>query len=298
MAKSSRPYAFLSWLPVAALWLLARLPHGLALALGRGGGLAYYRLSRRRVRYARTNLGLCFPELGAAAREDLLRRHFASLGQGIAEMGMAWWGDVSRPAAGTRIDGLEHLQRAAAGGRGVILLSAHFTSLELGGRLLSRYHDFAVVYRRNENPVLERVIRGRRAALFIDAIPRDNIKGMLRALKQGHAVWFAPDQHPNRRSAVFAPFFGTRTLTSTATARIARLSGAPVVPFFPSRLAGGGYVLRILPPLDNFPANDDANDAARLNGLFEQAIREAPEQYLWTHRRFKTIEGDVPNPYR
>lgn len=293
----SLPNRIVTRIALALLWLVARLPHSMALALGRAGGRLYLLFSRRRRGVAMVNLKLCFPGLTRDERQTLLRDHFSSLGQGIVEMAISWWTDLAPVLARTEMEGLEHLTAAAARGRGVVLLSAHFTALELGGALLNTRAPFAVVYRKHEHPVVQQILARSRARLFRRAIPRNDIRQMLKALKEGEIVWFAADQHPRKRSGVMAEFFGISTLTSTSPARIARASGAPVVPFFPHRRGDDGYVLRILPALEGFPSGDDASDANRVNRLIEEEIRRAPPEYLWIHRRFKTTPAPLGNPY-
>ena len=171
----------------------------------------------------------------------------------------------------------------------MILLSAHFTSLEIGGRLLALRAPFHVLYREHKNPVFESVMRRARERHFEKAIPREDMRGLLRSLKENRAVWYAPDQNYGGEHSVYVPFFGVPAATITTTSRIARISGAAVVPFFPRRLGHGrGYRLILHPPLEDFPGEDPAADAARINRLIEAEIRKAPEQYLWVHRRFKT----------
>ncbi|MDZ7751676.1 MAG: lipid A biosynthesis acyltransferase [Gammaproteobacteria bacterium] len=298
MRKSaSLPNRTLTRITLVLLWLVARLPHRVALALGGAGGRLYLLFSRRRRRVARINLELCFPGLTRDEHQALLRDHFSSLGQGIVEMAIGWWTDLAPVLARTEMEGVEHLTAAAARGRGVVLLSAHFTGLELGGALLNTRMPFAVVYRKHEHPVIQRTLARSRARLFRRAIPRNDIRQMLKALKEGEIVWFAADQHPRKRSGVMAGFFGIPTLTSTAPSRIARASGSPVVPFFPHRLEDGGYVLRILPELEGFPSGDEVLDATRINRIIEDEVRRAPHEYLWIHRRFKTIAGPHGDPY-
>lgn len=298
MKKSvSLPNRIATRLALGVLWLVAHLPHGLAVACGGGAGRLYLLSSRRRRRVAKVNLEMCFPELTPDDRRALLRAHFSSLGRGIVEMAIGWWTDLSPLLARTEMVGLEHLTAAAARGRGVVLLSAHFTGLELGGALLNTRVPFAVVYRKHEHPVVQQQFARSRARLFRRAIPRNDIKQMLRALKAGEIVWFAADQHPKKRSGVMAEFFGIATLTSTSPARIARAAGSPVVPFFPHHRPDGGYVLRLLPALDGFPSGDDGLDANRINRIIEDEIRRAPQEYLWIHRRFKTTAGSFGDPY-
>lgn len=221
------------------------------------------------------------------------------MGISIMEVVSGWWAPAKRLKKLVTINGLDYLETALNQGTGVILLSAHFTCLEIGGRLLSLYAPFHVMYRSNENPVVEMFMRKNRELHFEKAIPRDNVREMLNSLKQGKAVWYASDQNFGHKNSVFADFFGVPAATNTATSRLAKLSGASVIPFFPVRRPDGkGYDLNLLPPLDNFPSGDALIDAMRINKLIEDQIRKAPEQYLWMHRRFKDRPGGVDNVYQ
>ncbi len=153
------------------------------------------------------------------------------------------------------------------------------------------------MYRPNENPVLEHQIRGNREARFGEPIKRDDIRGVIRALRCGEGVWYASDQNYGHQHSVFAPFFGIPAATNTATSRIARSTGAAVVPFFTLRLPDGRYLQIIEPALTDFPSDDPARDAERINHLIEDWVRQAPEQYFWMHRRFKDRPGYEPRFY-
>jgi len=287
-----------AWSGLLLLWLSAKLlPYGLALGFGRLLGRLGCRLIPRRRHIAQVNLQLCFPELSETERTRLVRRHFESLGTGLLMSGFAWWASDAKLRPLVRIEGLEHLRQAIAEGRGAILLSAHFTDLELTGRLLSLHHPFAVMYRRHENPVIEQAFSENRRHRFTTAIPRDDIRLMVRTLRNNHAVWYAPDQSFRGANSALVPFFGIPAATNTGTSRLAKVARAPVLLFVGYRLPGsGGYRLVIQPPLQDFPTDDPETDAARINGLIEQAVRQAPEQYLWIHRRFKKREG-LADPY-
>jgi KDO2-lipid IV(A) lauroyltransferase len=271
------------------LWCTTRLPFALQLAIGRGLGRLAWLLAPDRRQIALTNLTLCFPELTAVQRRRLLADHFASLGIALIETAMSWWAPARRLAPLVSIRGLEHLQDALQSGRTVILLSAHFTTLEIGGRLLSLYTPFHVLYRTHKNPVIEAVMQRARTRLYEKAIPRGDLLAMLRSLKQQRPVWYAPDQDFGAGNSVFVPFFGVPAATLTATSRLARAAGACVIPFFPVRLPGTrGYELHLLPALQDFPGDDIEQDTVRITGVIENHIRLHPEQYLWVHRRFKT----------
>lgn len=287
-----------TWGGLGLLWCLSRLPWAWQLVIGRRIGKLFCRFSSRRRHIAATNLSLCFPELTATAREDILQEQFASLGIGVMEMAMSWWGSDRQLKKLARLDGLEHLHRALEQGKGVILLSAHFTTLEIGGRLLSMRTPFHVMYRPHKNAAFESMLQTARTRHFKKAIPRGDLRGMLRSLQENIPVWYAPDQDYGREQSIFVPFFGIKTASITGTSRLARISKAPVVPFFQTRLPGAqGYQLTLYPALEGFPGESIEADTCRINAIIEARVRAQPGQYLWAHRRFKTRPEGEPGVY-
>lgn len=293
------PRHWSTWLLVGALRAAALPPYRAQLVLGRALGTALYLILARRRHIARVNLELCFPELDARQRRRLLLRNFQALGIAFFELPTAWWGSdrrVRRLIAGVR--GLEHLQAALAQGKGVLLLGAHFMNLEIGLRMLLFFQRCNMMYRPNKNELLDRLIYNARASHPVRVFPRESMRELMASLRENLPVWYAPDQNYGRRHSVFVPFFGQPAATITVTSRIARLSGAPVVPFVQHRLPGGrGYELVVCPPLENFPSGDDTADALAINRVLEEQIRRSPEQYLWVHRRFKTRPRADENVY-
>ncbi len=288
-----------SWALVGALWLAVRLPYRWQLAAGRLLGRLLYRTLIRRRHIARVNLRLCFPHWSQTERQRVLLLHFESLGIAVFEMGLAWWAADSRLRDLATVEGVDYLRAAQARGKGVILLSAHFTTLEVGGRLLAPHLNFCPMYRRSRNPVWDAVVWRGRARHFPTMIDRQDVRGVVKQLRANRAIWYAPDQNYGREHSLFVPFFGVPAATITATSRLARMTGAAVVPFFHHRLpAGRGYSLHLLPPLENFPSGDDAADASRINRLVEQQVLRNPDQYLWIHRRFKTRPDPGENLYQ
>ena len=290
-----RHWPTFAWLGIA--FIAARLPWTLQRALGRGLGWLALHLARSRRHAAEVNLKLCFPEQDEAWRQRLLRDSFDALGVGIFEFARAWWGkiDVIRPQV--QWEGLEHLKALQAEGRGVLLVSGHFMTLEMCGRLLCDHVPLAGMYRKYRNPVMEWAVKGGRLKYACAMFANEDIRATVRHLKKGGFLWYAPDQDMRGKDSVFAPFFGVPASTITATHHLARLSGALVVPFFHRRLDGGGYALRLEAPLDDFPGDDVVADTARVNALIERMVREAPEQYLWAHKRFKTRPPGMPPVY-
>jgi Kdo2-lipid IVA lauroyltransferase/acyltransferase len=287
-----------TWAGLGVLWLLSFLPFWLQLAAGTTLGAALRRLPVRFVRIARRNIDLCLPELGAAARRRLLNRHFASLGIALLEIATAWWWPAARLQKISRLEGIEHLQQAIARGRGAILLTAHFTPLEIGGRILAAATPVNIIYRPTKNEALAYVLGRCRCRHGGHAIPRDDIRAMVAALKNNECVWYAPDQSYRKKGAEMVSLFGIPAATNTATSRIARMTGAAVLPFFVERLPGlGGYRAVIQPALENFPSESPSADAERFHRLIEAQVRAVPDQYLWIHRRFKGLTAADPDYY-
>ncbi|MDH5824719.1 LpxL/LpxP family Kdo(2)-lipid IV(A) lauroyl/palmitoleoyl acyltransferase [Luteimonas sp. RD2P54] len=276
-----------AWIGIGLMAGLARLPWPWQRGLGRGLGAALRVLLASRRRVAERNLALCFPELDGAAREALLRAHFGALGIGVFEFARAWWGSVAPLRRGLVVEGLQHLAAARAGGRGVIVVSGHFTTLEVCGRLMCGHAPLAGMYRPHSQPAMEWAVRRGRARYAAAMFPKQDVRGTVRHLKRGGLLWYAPDQDPSRGEAVYVPFFGQPAYSLTSTHQLARLSGAAVVLFQHERRADGGYTLRLLPALADFPSSDAAADTARVMAGIESMARAAPAQYLWIHRRFK-----------
>jgi KDO2-lipid IV(A) lauroyltransferase len=275
-----------AWLLIGLGWTVARWPLWLQRALGPALGWLLFHLLRARRRAAATNLALCFPELDDQARAALLRRNFRELGLGLFEFLRAWWGRLPAPGE-CELDGLQHLEAARAGGRGAILVSAHFTTLEISMRLLCQHIPLAGMYRPHEQPAMEWAVKRGRLRHAVAMFARDELRPALRHLKQGGLLWFAPDQETRRGDSVFVPFFGQSAWSLTSTHQLARLSGAAVLPLFHERLADGRYRINILPMLEDFPGTDATADTARVMATLEALIRRCPSQYLWLHQRFK-----------
>jgi KDO2-lipid IV(A) lauroyltransferase len=287
-----------TWVGLALLWCFSQIAsYPFALRAGRGIGRLGYLAAPRRRHIARTNLTLCFPELSEAEQEKLLREHFEAIGISLLMTGFSWWGSDEKLKPLARTEGFQHLQRGLEMGRGVLLVGMHFVDLDLVGRLLGHYHTFAVMYRQHENPVIEWAFRRNRERRFSQAIPRGDVRAVLRALRQNKIVWLAPDQAMKGKHSVLVPFFGVPAATSTTISRIAGISGATVMLGYGYRLPGtAGYQLNVRPPLDRFPGESVTEDTARVNLAIEAAVRDAPAQYLWAHRRFKKRRV-LPDPY-
>ena len=287
-----------AWLGVATIWLIARLPYPALLWLGRRLGGLIQRIPSPRRRIAEANIALCFPQLDAVARAALVDAHLRDIGLMMVEFALGWMGtDKALARLPVSLEGIEHLEAARVQGKGVLLVGGHFSHLELCARLVSRRIPIAGMYRRMDSAVFEWAVLRARLDYAEAMFEKDDLRGTVKYLRSGGTLWYAPDQDMRSKDNVFVPFFGIPAATITATHHLARMSGAVVIPFFHRRLPGGGYAMRLGAPLQPFPTGDVLDDTARVNACIEQMVREAPEQYLWVHKRFKTRPAGLPPVY-
>lgn len=283
---------------MGVLRLICLLPHTLSMGIGRLIGRAVHAIGGTRRAIVRRNIELCFPNLTAGERDALTKSHFLALGMSIIEMGLGRWGSDRLHMRLGHIEGMEHIDAAMKAGKGIILLSAHFTTLEIMGRVLEQEGPtFSAVYRKNRSAFITELQRTGRERSADETIEKRDIKKMVRRLRQGGIVWYAPDQSYDRKGAEVIDFFGVPSMHTTATSVLARLGKAVTLPFFPQRLADGRYKFQILPPLEDFPSGDNAEDTRKYVSVLEEHIRCCPEQYLWVHRKFKNLPDGYPDLY-
>jgi KDO2-lipid IV(A) lauroyltransferase len=291
------PRYWVTWLGLSVLRAIELLPFPAQRHVGSALGRLIRHLPLAYVRIARRNIELCMPSLSPQNQADLLDRHCQSLGMALCETADTWWSSDRRVHQLAEVQGLENLHAALAKGRGAIMIGGHFTTIEIATRILGTVVPLNVVYRPTKNAVLSHTMYTS-FSRHGKPIAHDDIRTMIRALKKNEAVWYAPDQSYRNKGAAMVNFFGIPAATTTATSRLARISGAAVLTYFPERLPGdAGYRVMIGPALENFPGADAVCDAERFNRLLEAQIRRVPEQYLWVHRRFKGLGADYPDYY-
>ncbi len=289
----------MSRIAFALMWLVHWLPLGALAAIGNAAGTAAFWLIPERRKVIRVNLEKCFPHLGAADRERMARAHFRVFMRSFIEHAITWWGSRERFMRLVRLEGGEHLRALA--GKPVILLAPHFVGVDAACTRVSCDFHLAGMYQRQKNPLFDALLLRGRMRFDPDgiAIPRQGgVRPVLGALKAGVPVYFAPDLDFGRRDAVFVPFFGVPAATVTSVSRLARASGATVVPVVTRILpGGGGYVVTLLPPFEGFPTADPVADTRRINQFIESQVLGMPEQYYWVHKRFKTRPEGEPSFY-
>jgi len=280
------------WLGLALLWLLTRLPFGLQMRIGSLLGAVTYYFTARRRKITEINVALCFPHLDTREKTQLVKRVFVAQGKGLIETAMSWFLPQEYFYSRVSFEGLEHLRAAKASGRGIILAGGHFAIIDLFGALLSPELQPDMIQRNHNNPLMDLFMTRARESFGGRCISRRDLRSIVRGLKAGRSVWYAPDQDYGRKDSVFVPFFSVPTATITTTSGLARLGKAVVLPAFPYRTPDNKYRIRILPPL-NIPGESETQDAADIMAFIEKCVKEFPDQYLWMHRRFKTRpEGD------
>ncbi len=293
------PRYWLTWLGIGVLYLLVLLPYPVIYWIGTRLGRLSQRILKKRAKVAERNLALCFPDMPAEKRHTLLVKNFESVGMGVFETGMAWFWPDWRIKRWFNVTGREHIQKVQATGQGIIVIGIHFLTLELGARIFGMLNPGIGVYRPNDNPVMDWLQTWGRLRSNKYMLDRKDVKGMVRCLKNGEIVWYAPDHDYGPRNSVFAPLFAVEhAATTTGTSILVRLAKPALIPFTPRRLPNGeGYELIIQPAAENFPLENEVEAATFMNKVIEQEIMQAPDQYMWLHRRFKTRPEGMPSLY-
>ncbi len=280
------------WVAILILMIFAILPWAIQWRLAEGLSKLGWKYLKSRRKTTIRNLELCFPEKSELEIQQDAKQVFLNMMLGVFEALNAWYCPHWFKKR-IHIHGLEHLQQAQ--GKGVLLLSSHTTLLDAGGYVSSCFFDFDVVYRPQNNPLLDMLIRRCRATIYKNQISKDDMKGLIHSLRNGHAIWYSPDQDFGLKQGVMAPFFGVQAATLTAHRRLMKITKASAIPLFFYRegdIRDPQYHILLEPPLDHFPSLDEVEDATRVNLIIENQIRTQPTQYMWFHRRFKTrLEG-------
>lgn len=283
-----------TWLALGLLRIVVSLPLPIIEFSGSIlGKLLYITLTSRR-KVTDINLRIAFPQ---ASDDEIIRRRklcFKNMGIAAFELAFSWWQD-KRLLSLCEVEGLQHITKVQDDGRGVIILTAHFTCLEIGGPVLNHYVPFQVMYKRAHNQLFDAFMRYHRARLYKAIVDYHKPITMIKGLKKGNAAWYAPDQDFSGKDMIYIPFFGVQASALTAPARFSKMTGAAVVPYYIKRKpAGQGYKLVILPALENFPSGNTEEDALVVNQTLEHLIMQNPEQYLWAHKRYKNRpEGEA-----
>ncbi|MCS6153802.1 LpxL/LpxP family Kdo(2)-lipid IV(A) lauroyl/palmitoleoyl acyltransferase [Shewanella baltica] len=278
------------WFGVFLIRLTQLLPLSWQMKLGKGLGRLVMKFAGSRTHTARRNLSLCFPEMSEAQREALLTRNFEETGKAIFDTINAWWWSDEKVQQHMSITGEEHVQDTLDAGHGVILFAVHCLPLEMGARIFGQFQPGVGVYRPHNNPVMEYLQVKGRLRSNKGLVSKRDLRQMVRCLRNPDVIWYTADQDFGRSSAVFIPFYAMPdAATITGATTLAKLGKAKVLPFFVERTEGDeGYRIEVMPPLDNFPGEDELADAIRGNKIIESIIDKNRAQYMWLHRRFKT----------
>jgi KDO2-lipid IV(A) lauroyltransferase len=278
------------WFGVLLMRLTQLLPLSWQMKLGKWIGRLVMTVAGSRTHTARRNLTLCFPDMPESEREALLTRNFEETGKAIFDTINAWWWSDAKVHQHMQITGKEYVQDTLNAGHGVILFAVHCLPLEMGARIFGQFQPGVGVYRPHNNPVMEYLQVQGRLRSNKGLVSKRDLRQMVRCLRNPDVIWYTADQDFGRSSAVFIPFYAMPdAATITGATTLAKLGKAKVLPFFVERTEGDeGYRIEIMPPLENFPGEDELADAIRGNKIIESIIDKNRAQYMWLHRRFKT----------
>ncbi len=295
------PHFWTSWLAIFLLYLMVNLlPYKVLMFIGSHVGRLMGTILPARKYVLKRNLELAFPQMDPDKRHELSKAVQRNSGMAIFETGMAWFWPDWRLKRHIKVDEkeLEYAKSVNNTGKPVLVLSAHFVTLELMARIYATLITPGIgVYRPTEHPVWEWAQVNGRTKKNLALVSKNDPRSMLKALKSGKPIWYAPDQDYGRRVSVFAPFFAVKeTATVAATHNLAKIEGTQITPAWTIR-EGDKYHLYLKKSLENFPTEDTITDATTINKVVEEMVMMAPEQYLWMHRRFKTAPDENENRY-
>jgi KDO2-lipid IV(A) lauroyltransferase len=291
----------MSRLVFAFMYLIHFLPLSFIEKIGNAVGTVMFWLIPERRRVTRINLSKCFPKMDGREREKLARAHFRVFCRSFLERGILWWAPRGRIERLVRIEGLENLGKIPGP---IVLFAPHFVGLDATLSRLSLERPVAMMYSRQKDPVLERLLYRGRTRFGGRMIPRQaGVKEGLGAIESGALYYYLPDLDYGPKRSIFVPFFGVPAATVTGLSYVARAAGAAVLPCVTRMLPGGqGYVARIYPRWEGFPSGDDEAalfaDTRRMLAFIEERVLEMPEQYYWLHKRFKTRPQGEQGFYR
>ena len=288
-----------SWVGILLLWLLSRLPFDLQLAVGRMlGRLVWYAIPSRR-RVTLINLGLAFPQNSREDNIALARKVYDHVGMSIAEGASFWFRPAEFFAERFELHGLEHLDEALRSDRGVILLQPHFSVVDITSAIIGPLYPVSVVFDEPKNKLFATLLANRRARYLQGLIDNRQMRRMVRKLKNGGIVWYSPDQSVARsHGGIETTFFAQPVLTTSGTSRIAKMSGARIMTFVPTRHAESGRYTLTFGQTLLIESTDEIAATQQVNDVFEAQIRAQPEQYFWIHKRFKPPSPEHANPYK
>ncbi len=291
------PRYWYAWPALALMLIMSRMPNRVLRFIGNilGAILSLFPTSNRR--FAERNIELCFPDKSKAERIRLVKQHFRLSGYAMLSLSVAWFAPRERIERFVTLRDQRYLVETYTSGTNVILLAPHFIGLDMGGLRLSAERKYVSMYRKARDPLLEYLFlrRERFGAIVVERLA--SLKPILRLIREGRPFYYLPDQDMGERASVFVPFFGIPAATVTTLSRIAEATNALVIPCITRILPKGGYEVRLFPPLENFPSTDPIVDAARMNREIEHRVREMPDQYMWSYRRFKTRPNNEPSLY-
>lgn len=293
-----KPRYWPTWLLVFLGYLICLTPLRVRWAIGGGLGRAGYHLAARRRHIVETNLQLCFPELSKRQLKQLAKDNFVSSGISLIETAVGWFVSAEKYIDLVDFENLELLLAAQKEEKGILLLGMHLSTLDFAGSVLGMKTTLDVMYRKNKNQLIETVMKRGREKHFPSAIERDDIRQVIRRLKKGATVWYGADQDYGIKHSVFAPFYGIQAATITAPLRLIKMTDANVLVLSHYRdLKNGRYRVVITKMPDHYPSGDDVLDCTLYNQVVERCVSQAPEQYWWLHRRFKTRPEGESRPY-
>ncbi|MDN3608519.1 LpxL/LpxP family Kdo(2)-lipid IV(A) lauroyl/palmitoleoyl acyltransferase [Vibrio ostreicida] len=290
------------WVSFGLLALIVNLlPYSILFKIGRGIGAVGMRFGQSRVKIATRNIELAFPDMTTTEVDSMVVENFKNTGMALIETGISWFWPTWRFKQILVAKDIDELKRLDNEKKGVLLCCVHALNLEITARA------FAVLglpgygaYRPHGNPAYEFIQYRGRSRNGNQLIYRRNMKQMVRVMRQGHRLFYLPDQDYGHNKSVFVPFFAVKeACTTTGTSILAYTSKSAIVPGSGFRNKEGLYEIIANKSIEqDYPQKDETAAASYMNKFVEEIIMRAPEQWMWLHKRFKSMPDPALNNTR
>ena len=276
-----------TWILLLTMRLIVFIPLRLQVFISIPFGFLLRIVMTKKHKIAKINIDKCFPSLTKKQQQDIVKNHFINIFMSLFEIANCFFMSKKRLKKYYEFNNKEVMQQLIASKENIIIMVGHFTTMLIVGRILADNFAFTDVYRPQNNKLFDYFMQTNIKKFGINMVKAKDSKNIIRYLKSGSPIWYAPDQDLHFAKSVFAPFFNISTNTIIATAKLAKIANAKVIPLSFHR-TNKGYKLNFENIIQDYPSENNIENATKINQILENQIKNAPSQYLWTHRRFKT----------
>ena len=285
-----KPGFWMTWMFIACSYLLYLVPAGFVDSIGRVLGDLIHRTNKKRRGIALKNVSLCFPDMSESDREGFVKQHFRAQVQSILHYSFILWASKRNLEKRIVFQGQEHIDNCIEQHHNVIVMTIHSVGLEAAVSALGREYSVSGPFKSMKNPLVDWIVARARSKFGTRIYTREaGLRPIIKDVRAGCVMCYLPDEDLGRERSIFIPLFGVQKATIPVLGRLSKSCKAKVLPCVSCYdVKQAKYIIHVLPPIENFPRQDDESDTRAMNASIEQLVNICPAQYFWTLRLFKT----------